>query len=272
MYRKYIIGGSATINGIIMINPVKGIAVKATINRNGEICVKELAAYSKAIEFYNSKVERYISKIPAIRDLYRILLMMVLVIFSLISDVLRMFSLKKICSIKGIINVLFCALAIFVFVFLEDYFSIIMLVILVFYFRKEIATILRYHGAEHKCINMYENSESIEYLSTEYARKYSRIHSRCGTNIISLLIPLSIMYYLFLEKYFLSMEAGGILDFLGSLVLLGIAIELLKQFQKPPMKWIFKVGSFIQYNITTKEPEDNHLDVAMAALKGVIAP
>ena len=58
----------------------------------------------------------------------------------------------------------------YVLLFMEDVFTLVMLIMLIVIFNKNIALILRYHGAEHKSINMYENIEDMSEASVSRAR------------------------------------------------------------------------------------------------------
>jgi Predicted metal-dependent enzyme len=177
---------------------------------------------------------------------------------------------KAIPLIKRIVSILLAIASLYVLIFLDDYLSIAVLIILIIYFHKEIVIMLKYHGAEHKCINMYEAIDDLSDLTVEFASTFPRTHMRCGTNIISLLIPLSILYYFAAERLFALITTGNALYFLGSILLLGICIELFRLFQKPLMQWIFKPGIYLQRFVTTREPDNGQLEVAIKALEAVL--
>jgi uncharacterized protein YqhQ len=286
MSSRYNIGGSATINGVIMINSTTGKIAKAVRGSDGVISVMEPKISTKLMEFYRTKIEKAVKKIPALREIIKLLLVLFLTVSSLFTGILESFFHKNGWSLKKIISALFFLIGIYVFLFANDYYSLAFLGIVILHFNKKIALILRYHGAEHKCINMYEGMNEgfhecinenvydgthvINNLSVENAKPFSRIHFRCGTNIIVLLIPLSLFYYFFAEQYLLSMFAGDYLDFAANLVLIGISVELFRLFQKPIMRWMLKPGILLQRFITTKEPDDSEIEVALCALKAVI--
>lgn len=264
---RYNIGGSATLNGVIMINLSLGKVARAVRGQDGVISVKELPASRIAMKFYKTKLERLFSPIPGIREIFKILLMFIIVVSSFFNGIIEMLSSTKRWTIKraALGSLIFAGL--FVFLFLDDYLSLIVLIIAFLLFNRQIILMLKYHGAEHKCINMYENMNEISEATMENARKYSRMHLRCGTNIILILIPLSLLYYFVLERYMGSIFNGGIVDLLGKLLLLGISIELFKFFQKPLARWMLKPGIWVQKFITTREPDDSQLEVALVALK-----
>ncbi len=131
---------------------------------------------------------------------------------------------------------------------------------------KEIRTVFMYHGAEHKTIFCYENKKA---LTKENIRKFSTKHPRCGTSFIFFVLFLSILLYSFIP---LTLPFWKM--YLYRIVLLpvlaGISYELLKCTSRFQNHFLFKVlsapGILIQY-ITTKEPTDDQIDVAIAALK-----
>ena len=270
MSSRYNIGGSATINGIIMINSSTGKMARAVRNPDGNISVKESKIFNKLMGFYKTKIEMLVRRIPAVREIIKMLLMFIVVLSSLFLGMLENYSLKKRWSIKKVAFLPFFIVGIYVFVFENDVYSLAFLGVVALLFYREVATILRYHGAEHKCINMYESTDEIEELSEDNAKAYSRIHLRCGTNIVVLLIPLSLIYYFLIEPYVLSMFAGDFIDFVASLLLIGIGIELFRLFQRPIMQWLLKPGIIIQRFVTTKEPNERQLEVALCALKAVL--
>ncbi len=270
MSAKYQIGGSATINGVIMINTARGKVSRAARGIDGTISVKELPLANKAMRFYRSGIEKPFSKIPVLREIFKILLMFFIVVTSYMTGIAEALSFKKRWSIRRIISVVLILAGLYVFIFLDDLYSIAMLILLILYFHKKIALMLRYHGAEHKCINMYENVNDLSGMSVELAQSFPRTHGRCGTNIIFIMIPLSIIYYLVVEQGLALMTAGNAADFIGSVVLLGISIELFRLFQKPLMRWILKPGILLQKYVTTKEPDKSQLEVAIKALEAVM--
>jgi uncharacterized protein YqhQ len=267
---KYHIAGSATINGVVMINTTNSKVARAVRNNEGTVSVNELPIVNKTMRLYKSKIEKPVSKIPVIRELFKILLTFLIVVSSYITGVVEMFALRKRWSIKRIISIILLITGLCIFIFSDYYFTIAVLFIFIVYFNKEIVLMRKYHGAEHKCINMYENIGDISNATIEFAHTFSRTHIRCGTNIIILLIPLSMLYYFGAEQYLVLTTAGSVLDFLGGIILLGISIELFKLFQRQFMSRILKPGIWVQKYITTKEPDDSQLEVALNALKAVI--
>jgi uncharacterized protein YqhQ len=222
------------------------------------------------MRFYKSSIEKPVSKIPVIREILKILLMFLIVISSFVTCVIELFSLNRKWTIKRIISIILLVMSLYVFIFLDDYLTIAMLIVLFIYFHKQITIMLQYHGAEHKCINMYESIDDLADATVELASAFPRTHMRCGTNIIFLLIPSSIIYYFAAEKLFELLTAGNTLYSLGSVLLLGTCIELFRLFQKPLMRWILKPGILLQKYVTTREPDKGQLEVAIKALEAVL--
>jgi release factor-specific protein-(glutamine-N5) methyltransferase len=139
--------------------------------------------------------------------------------------------------------------------------------VLYMYFISKLSDIYRvfqYHGAEHKTIFCYE---AMEELTVENVKKQSRLHPRCGTNFLFLVMFVSIIVF--------SLTGwGGIVQRLVLRIVLipvvtGISYELIKWLGKNDSllaKIIAYPGLKLQL-LTTKEPEDSQIEVAIAALK-----
>ncbi|NLJ84085.1 MAG: DUF1385 domain-containing protein [Halanaerobiaceae bacterium] len=133
---------------------------------------------------------------------------------------------------------------------------------------EEIKRVFMYHGAEHKTIFTYEAGLP---LTVENARKFSTLHPRCGTNFMFLVILISIFFFSFLGR------PPFLLRILYHILLLpliaGTSYEVLKLAAKDRVNPIIKVlalpGLYLQ-KITTKEPDDEMLEVAITALKAVL--
>lgn len=140
--------------------------------------------------------------------------------------------------------------------------SYIYLISLISYFKR----VFEYHGAEHKSIYTYEKNLP---LTVENAKKQSRFHPRCGTSFIFAVILISIIVYTFLPPdpnfFHKLLERIAILPLIA-----GISYELLKLSAKYQnniiIKGLISPGLMFQH-ITTKEPDDKQLEVALEALK-----
>lgn len=132
----------------------------------------------------------------------------------------------------------------------------------------DIRRTFQYHGAEHKVVNAYEAND------LKNARKYSRIHVRCGTSFILFVVVLSIFVYLFLPTDISFLSKYGLRLALLPLIM-GIGYELIRISPKCEKNIFFKIimtpGLLLQ-RLTTREPSDEQLEVAKAALQAVARP
>ena len=131
---------------------------------------------------------------------------------------------------------------------------------------KSVRRLFEYHGAEHKSIFTYENGKE---LTVENAKSQSRFHPRCGTSFILVVFLLSIVVYTFVPKQpTLLLNFGLRILFLP--VIAGLSYELLKisaKHQKNRLvRFLIAPGLWLQ-RLTTQEPDDKQLEVALAALK-----
>jgi len=144
--------------------------------------------------------------------------------------------------------------------------SFFILYILLLGFMPSIRRVFEYHGAEHKSIFTYENGLD---LTVENAKKQSRFHPRCGTSFIFIVFMISILVYTFLPR-----NPDFTVNFINRLLLLpiiaGISYEFLKWSAKnqenPIMKLAIAPGLAFQ-RLTTREPDDQQLEVGLNALK-----
>lgn len=131
---------------------------------------------------------------------------------------------------------------------------------------EDIQRVFMYHGAEHKCINCIE--QGLE-LNVENVRKSSKQHKRCGTSFLFFVLFVSIIVC-----FFITVESQ-ILRVLLRIALLpliaGISYELIKlagSSENPIVNLLSKPGMALQ-NLTTKEPEDDMIEVAIQAVEKV---
>ena len=134
---------------------------------------------------------------------------------------------------------------------------------------KDIQRVFQYHGAEHKTIHTYELDLP---LTVENVRKQSRLHPRCGTNFLLIVMVVSIFVFAFLGW-------PNLLERIVSRVLLmpvvaGIAYEVIRlagRSEHSLVQALIKPGLALQY-MTTREPEDDQIEVAIRALEEVRPP
>lgn len=130
----------------------------------------------------------------------------------------------------------------------------------------DIKRVYMYHGAEHKCINCIEHGMD---LSVENVKKSSRLHKRCGTSFLFLVIIISIIFFMFIQV------DSRILRLVLRLVLVpviaGISYEFIRLAGQSD-NWLVNLISFpglcIQ-KITTKEPTEDMIEVGIASVEAV---
>jgi uncharacterized protein YqhQ len=134
---------------------------------------------------------------------------------------------------------------------------------------KDIRRVFMYHGAEHKTIHTYEAGEE---LTVENARSKSSLHPRCGTSFLLFVVIISALVFSFLGEQTLIARFSSRLLLLP--VVAGISYEIIKLSGKNQSvflwKWLSWPGLMLQ-KLTTREPDDRQLEVAIAALQEVLA-
>ncbi len=137
-------------------------------------------------------------------------------------------------------------------------------------FMKDIKRVFMYHGAEHKTIFCYE--KGLE-LTIENVRKQSRFHPRCGTSFMILMILISVIFSTVVQMIFPQVYDIGWLWVLIKILLVpaicGVGFEVLKicgKYDNVFTKIISAPGLWMQ-RISTKEPEDCMIEIAIAALR-----
>jgi uncharacterized protein YqhQ len=135
-------------------------------------------------------------------------------------------------------------------------------------FMADMRRVYAFHGAEHKAVNTYEAGQP---LTVENVRKYTRIHIRCGTAFIMLVLVVSILVFSLLGKPGLFLRIGLKLVLLP--LIAGISYELTRLAAGKPKFWLFQVLLFpglLMQKLTTREPDDQQIKAAIAALKEVV--
>lgn len=132
---------------------------------------------------------------------------------------------------------------------------------------KDIQRVFEYHGAEHKTIHCYEHEEE---LTVENVKKHSRLHPRCGTSFLLIVMVVSIILFSFLSW------SNVWYRLLSRLLLLplvaGISYEFIKfagRSEHSLVCALSKPGMLLQM-LTTREPDDSQIEVAIASLKNVL--
>jgi len=131
---------------------------------------------------------------------------------------------------------------------------------------KDIHRLYQYHGAEHKCINCLERGHR---LNMRNVRNSSRLHKRCGTSFMFLVLFISIILF-----FFIRVDNGVqkvVLRILLIPVIAGISYEVIRlagRFDNIFVKIISAPGMLLQ-RLTTKEPDDSMIEVAIASVEAV---
>ena len=135
---------------------------------------------------------------------------------------------------------------------------------------KDIQRVFQYHGAEHKTIYTYEAGLPVEVKNV---RPFTTLHPRCGTNFLMIVMLISIFAFAFLGW-------PSLLERIISRVVLmpviaGVSYELIryagKNIDHPWVKAAIWPGLCLQ-KLTTREPDDEQIEVAIASLKAVLPP
>jgi len=279
------VGGQALIEGVMMQNGGR-VAVAVRRTNDNEIVVRDL---------HTSKRLRKLGEIPFVRGLFRLYDMLSLGIRALNMSARIAFPDQEEEMSSGW-SVLMIGIAVIIavgaFVVLPLYivnsipslrtgnsilFNLVEGAIRIIFFlmyllaisrMKDIHRVFQYHGAEHKTVYTYEANEE---LTVENARKYTTLHPRCGTAFLMIVLIISILIF--------SLAGNPVLwlKMLSRLLLLpvvaGVSYEVLRFSGKEYDKhWLVRVlvkpGLWLQ-KLTTAEPTDDMLEVAIASIKRV---
>jgi uncharacterized protein YqhQ len=140
-----------------------------------------------------------------------------------------------------------------------------LIMIVSFSFLKDIRRVFEYHGAEHKTVFTWEAGLP---LTVENARPQPRQHPRCGTSFLMVVMLVAIILFSVIK--FDSLLFNFLIRIALMPVVAGLSYEIIRISAKKESSWIFKLmtrpGVWLQ-NITTQEPDDKQLEVAIEALK-----
>lgn len=291
------IGGQAVIEGIMMKNKDKyAIAVRKPDNTIEVQCN----------EFKSIVNNKKISNIPIVRGVFNFIDSMVLGMKSLsfsasffedeeeepskadklIQKVFKdkadkFFMSAAICFSIVLAIAIFMVLPYYISSLFKDFFlsdmaiavleGAIRLVIFIAYISlislmKDIQRVYMYHGAEHKCINCIEHGLE---LNVENVRNSSKQHKRCGTSFMLLVIVISIILFLFIRVD--SPILRVVVRIALVPVIAGISYEFIRLAGRSDniiINIISKPGMWLQ-NLTTREPDDDMIEVAIASVEAV---
>ncbi|MBR1736161.1 MAG: DUF1385 domain-containing protein [Firmicutes bacterium] len=132
---------------------------------------------------------------------------------------------------------------------------------------KDVKRVFMYHGAEHKTINCFESNDE---LTVENVKKHTRLHKRCGTSFLILVMLVSMVVFFFVNT---DQVALRILSRVILVPLIaGISYEIIKWAGRNDnllVNIVSAPGLALQL-ITTSEPDDSMIEVAIASLKAVL--
>lgn len=144
---------------------------------------------------------------------------------------------------------------------------------------REAGRLFQYHGAEHKAIWTYESGLP---LSVANARPFTTLHPRCGTSFLFVVVLVAVLIHLALFPFIPRLHPNGLVNQL-LLVLIkipvafpiaGVAYELqrLSASDRCPrvIQWLTRPGLWMQ-RITTREPSDQQLEIALVALERALS-
>lgn len=284
-YERHNVGGQAIIEGVMMRSPWKiSIAVRKP---NGTIVtnIKEKPILSKTNKFF---------ALPIIRGVVNMVDSLIIGLKALsLSATLAMDEKEEKLSAFDLSIAMLLAFGLFVGLFIAlptfltsriDHFihstilyniieglirvTIFLLYLYIISRMKDIKRIFEYHGAEHKTIFAFENGQD---LTLENIRKYTTHHPRCGTNWLMIVMIISIFIFSFLGRPGIGMRI------ISRVVLIPIvaglayeAIRLLSKYQDRGLASLLALPGLLLQRITTQEPDDSQLEVAVTALKGCL--
>ena len=132
---------------------------------------------------------------------------------------------------------------------------------------KDIKRVFMYHGAEHKTINCFESGEE---LTVENVRHNSRFHKRCGTSFLVIVMLVSIILFFFIRTDVLWLRVLSRIILVPAIA--GISYEFIRYAGKHDnlLVNIISAPGIAMQIITTSEPDDSMIEVAIASLNAVL--
>ena len=130
----------------------------------------------------------------------------------------------------------------------------------------DIQRVFMYHGAEHKCINCIESGLE---LNVENVLKSSKHHKRCGTSFMFIVMVVSIIFFIFIDVT--SPVLRVVIRLMLIPIIAGVSYELIKLAGKSDSKFvqIISYPGMLMQKLTTKEPDAEMVEVAIAAVAAV---
>ncbi|MBL7199978.1 MAG: DUF1385 domain-containing protein [Anaerolineae bacterium] len=132
----------------------------------------------------------------------------------------------------------------------------------------DIRRVFAYHGAEHKTVHAFEDGAP---LTVDTVRTYTKAHKRCGTSFILVTVIISVLVFSLVGRPSLLVRLASRLVLIPLIV--GVSYEWLKYGARHGNRWWVKVlvsPGLAMQKLTTREPDDSMIEVAIAALKRVL--
>ena len=283
------IGGQAVIEGVMMKNKEKYAVAVRKPDHGIEVMVSEYTGITK-----NEKIKN----MPILRGVFNFIDSLVLGMQTLTYSASffeeeeatdKKVDAKKENAMMGGTVVLSIVLAVGIFMMLPYFISsffqklipsslllallegVIRLAIFIGYvalisLMEDIRRVYMYHGAEHKCINCIEHGMD---LNVENVRKSSRLHKRCGTSFLLIVMFFSILFFMFIRVDSAILKV--VLRLLLIPVIAGVSYEFIRlagRSDNAIVNLISKPGLWLQ-KITTREPDDEMIEVAIKSVEAV---
>ncbi len=154
---------------------------------------------------------------------------------------------------------------------IEGVFRIVLFVvyILIISKMKDIQTVFQFHGSEHKCIHCFENGLE---LTPKNCKPFETLHPRCGTSFLMFVMVISLLLFSLLGWPNLLWRVTSRLLLVP--IIAGLSYELLRWAGRSDsvLVKILSVPGLLLQKLTTKEPNESQLEVAIAAMKAVLVP
>ena len=284
------VGGQAVIEGVMMRSP-RSMAV-AVRKPNGEIVVKR-----QGLTFFSEKSS--LGKLPLLRGVLTLVAALVLGIQALNFSANQALSEEEQETSSWTMSITFAValcFGVFLFFLVPLYLTkwmrfaipmisdsglvfnlvdgVIRLIIFLLYlwgisFSKENRRVFQYHGAEHKSIFAFEAGED---LTVERVKGYSRLHPRCGTSFLLIVMVVSILVFALLPHSLpFGYKVASRVVFIP--LIAGISYEIIRfadrKKEKKGVRYFIQPGLWLQ-RLTAHEPSDDQIAVAIRALQEVL--
>ncbi len=202
-------------------------------------------------EKFGDKASQIITVLAAFLGVVLAVLLFTLLPTFLAGGIAKLFSLKKgLAAIEALFKV-----------------AIFLLYLFLVTRTKEVHRVFEYHGAEHKSITCVEMGEE---RTVENVRRHSRFHPRCGTSFLFVVLAVSILVYAFIP--WTGVLSRSILKILLLPVIMGVSYEIIQLAGRHDnlVSRIVSAPGLLMQRLTTFEPDDQQIEVAIEALKMVL--